>query len=672
MVTRAPLTPGKVSRTLVGAVLLSILVISCGGGEKATQKKLAQIAVWEDQAWTANGKLLSFLSDRNEKVRERAALAVGRVNDTLAIDSLRRVLLEDPSPRVRAMAAFAFGIWQWPHGKAALLEAVTKEKDPEALVAILQSLARVYARDEYQSYIHLLRHPDPRVRLQTAQTLDVVNRRDAADSVLPLLDEPDVTVRRGAIYSLVRGQSRKAAEWALAHVSEPDPVTRALIYRLVGSYRLPSTSATLVAGFNDPDPLVRIACADALMIARDTATVSRVLTRLTSDTHPGVVTRLARAVGEHWYPPATPVLQTLLSHPDPGVRVQATLVLCNQRGLVCGDLIAPAAADPDPRVRLAFLEALDKAQRFTTLDTTIVFPMLRRLCSDSLPQVRARAVQSYVGFGGPAWDVYLNRLFHDSDPQASAKAVSLIGSMHLVGYVDSLHALFRKYRDDPNPDLKWAILAAGTNLLPSVRIDSVRQDFLNWGMADPNRLVRWYTIAVAFKFRQDLRNGLGVYQTGLTVDNIDSLLPRYASPPLARLETTKGPITIRLNPDWAPRTMRQFVAIARAGLYDHAPIGDCQPGTMIQLGDRRGDGGDFPPANVRDEYSPLRVEAGSVLWLSPTRDTGRGAFALALARLPYQDWRYAVFGQVVEGMDNARALTTADSVSSVTISTPES
>ncbi|MEW5701643.1 MAG: HEAT repeat domain-containing protein [Candidatus Zixiibacteriota bacterium] len=655
----------------IGAIVLTLVVASCGTGEKATRRKLAQIAVWEDQGWTANGKLLSYLSDRNEQVRERAMLAVGRVNDTLAIDSVRRVLLDDPSAKVRAMAACAFGIWQWKYGKDALLQAVAREQDPGALIAILQGLGRVYARDEYQRYIHLLHHADPRVRLQTAQTLDLVNRRDVVDSVLPLCNDPDPTIRRGAIYSLIRCLSKPAAEWAAAHRHDPDPTTRGLLYRLAASGRLPSTSDIIVEGLDDPDPRVRTACADALLIARDTTTVSRVLPRLETETDPGVVTRLTRAIGEHWYPPALPALRKLLHHPEPAVRLQATLVLCNQRDLPCGESIVPAAADPNPLVRLAFLDALEKAQRFAPIDTTVVLPALRTLISDPFPPVRAGAAKSYIYSGGSGWDVYLNQMLHDPDPQVVTMAVGLIGTLKLYGYVDSLHALFRAHRQDPNPDVKWAILASGTNLLPTVRIDSIRQDFLDWGMADPNRLVRWYTIAVAFKFRKDLRDGLGVYKTDLTVDNLDSLLPRYATPPLARLETTKGPITIRLDTHMAPRTVRQFISIARAGIYDHAPITDYQPGSVIQCSDSRGDGGGFPPANVRDEYSPRRIGEGSVFWNSATRDTGRGIFSIALTRLPYQDWRYAVFGEVVEGMDVARSLTLADSIRSVTISTAQ-
>jgi cyclophilin family peptidyl-prolyl cis-trans isomerase len=265
----------------------------------------------------------------------------------------------------------------------------------------------------------------------------------------------------------------------------------------------------------------------------------------------------------------------------------------------------------------------------------------------------------------------VNRLYNDPDPYCVAKAVSLIGSFHVGAYVDSLRPLYQKYRDDPWPDVKWAILATGANLLPSVHIDSIRQDLLDWAMADPNRLVRWYAIAVAEKFRQDLRGGLGIYQTDLTPDNVQELLYPYPTPPQLRFNTTKGSITIELDTEWAPRTARRMIAIAREGGYDHMQINNSQAGQAIQTGDRRGDGMGMPFKTVRDEYSPLRIQRGSVFWLMQTRDAGRGMFGIALTRLPYFDWRQPVIGHVVDGLENADALTAMDSILTVDVLVPE-
>lgn len=653
-------------RGLVGCLWLVMLAIGCGGGGNVAEK-IAQIRVWEDQGWTANGRLVTMLSDRNETVRERAAYALGRVDDTLALDSLRRVLLEDESPKVRAAAAFAFGVWTWKLGTGALLEAQAQEKDPDVLCTILGSLARVYAREEYEQYLPDLHHPDPRVRAQVALTLDMVNRRDMADSIIPLLKDPDEYVRRTALFALGRMGSSKAAMEGEQFAGDPDPEIRALAYRLIGSARHPRRNELILQGARDPDPRVRIAAADAMMVMRDTSVIQAVLPDLAHDPDVGYIQRVLRSLVEHVQADARDYVLPLMSHPDPTIRAMAVAAICNRRDLSCWKDVVQAETDPDWRVRAAIFDLITKTVRFYTVDTAVIRPVAERLTDDPAPQVRAKALQAYFDFGGPDWAPILNRHFHDTSSYVVAQAVNLIGSRYLHDYTDSLHHLYQRVADDPNPDVKWAIAAAGANLLPRVQIDSIRQDIINWGMADPNRLVRWYTIAVAFKFRQDRRSELGIFQTDLTVANIDSLLPSYTTPPLARIETTRGAITIELNTEWAPRTVRKFIQIAQSGAYDNTPVNDLQGGQIVVLGDRYGDESNLPPADVRDELSPLPTEAGTVLWSMMSRNAGRGNFMISLARLPYQDWRYGVFGQVREGMDIARSLTLVDTVRTIQI-----
>jgi HEAT repeat protein/cyclophilin family peptidyl-prolyl cis-trans isomerase len=649
-----------------GCLLMAVIAGGCGGGGNVAEK-IAQIRVWEDQSWTANGRLVSMLADRDETVRERAAYALGRVDDTLTLDTLREVLLTDKSPKVRAAAAFALGVWTWKVGKNALVEALPKETDPDVLIAILQAAARVYAREEYAVFFPYLHHSDPRVRAQTAQTLDMLNRREATDSIIPLLDDPEPSVRKTALLSLIRIGVEQAARQGARFVNDPDPEIRALAYKLAGSARFPERNALLIAGFRDPEPQVRCAVADACIVMRDTGVLNPILQMLPSEPRVDVIQRVLRAAAEHIHAHLGEWVLPLLSHPDPTVRAQAVNALCNRRDTPCWAEIARAETDPDWRVRVAIFDAIAKTARFVPVDTQIIFPMARRLMEDPSPRVRAKALQTYIDYGGGDGDRYLARLYHDSSDYVVAMAVQLIGTYHINLYTDSLHQLYQKYASDPNPDVKWAILAASANMLPTVQIDSIRQDIINWGMADPNRLVRWYTIAVAFKFRQDRRHELGVFETDLTVANVDSLLPEYASPPLARIETTRGAITVELDTRWAPRAVRQFMENARMGAYDNTPINELQGGQLVTLGDRYGDEANLPPADVRDEYSPQRVEPGTLMWSIIARHAGRGTFMIALNRLPYQDWRYPVFGRVREGLDVARNLTLADTVRTIQI-----
>jgi len=657
-------------RPTIAIVLAALLFSSCGILGESSKEKLNKIAVWEDEGWTANGQLTRLMFDPNAEVRHRATLAIARVNDTLPVDSIRRVLQKDPDPKVRAMAAFVIGAWSWHRGVDTLLAQLGRETDPEVLVAILQACGRSYTRDEYQKILPFLHHADPRVRAQALLTLELTVRFDVADSILPLLDDPDLSVRRAALSFLSHARSDLIAERVMPLRYDSSATVRKLAYLTVGGSRLPGAKDSLLPGFSDPDPRVRASAASALANRPDTAMAGKLLPFLESETDPRVLQQLIASLGEHRRIWAQPDLQKFLVHPDPGVRTATVTALCKRKDFKFADLIAPAVRDAEPRVRIAYCEMLDQYRQYAPTDTASAFPLLRILMDDTIPRVRARAAQSYIGLGGPDSETYLSRLYNDKDPYAMVLAINLIGTYNVAYYQDSLRQLYDRIKTQWRPDIKWSIMASTANMSPSVQATPIRREIFNLGLADSNRLVRWYAIAVWEKFREDHRNDLGTFKTDLTPASADKLLHPYSGNPLARIQTTKGPVVVELRADLAPRAVRQFIKLARDGIYDACPISDIQLGSMVQTGDRRGDGWSLPDETVRDELSPERVQAGSVIWLISQRDTGHGAFSIAVDRLPYLDWRLPIFGKVTEGLDRVASLTYADSIRTVEILTP--
>src|SRR3954468_20140533 len=67
-----------------------------------------------------------LIFDKDARVRERAALAAGRIGDERAVASLVTLLQTDKEASVRAVAAFALGETESVTGAAALSEVVAK------------------------------------------------------------------------------------------------------------------------------------------------------------------------------------------------------------------------------------------------------------------------------------------------------------------------------------------------------------------------------------------------------------------------------------------------------------------------------------------------------------------------------------------------------------------
>src|SRR3989338_7795352 len=86
------------------------------------------------------------------------------------------------------------------------------------------------------------------------------------------------------------------------------------------------------------------------------------------------------------------------------------------------------------------------------------------------------------------------------------------------------------------------------------------------------------------------------------------------SRPRAVIETTKGPITIELYADKAPKTVQNFITLAKRGFYNGIIFHRVIPDFMIQTGDPTGTGTGGPGYQFADEIAAdLRHDAPGVL-----------------------------------------------------------
>jgi peptidylprolyl isomerase len=126
----------------------------------------------------------------------------------------------------------------------------------------------------------------------------------------------------------------------------------------------------------------------------------------------------------------------------------------------------------------------------------------------------------------------------------------------------------------------------------------------------------------------------------------------------AEMVTSKGTMTFSLDALAAPRTVNNFVFLARyhyfEGVFFHRVI----PGFVIQGGDPEGTGAGGPGYRFEDELpKPGRYEIGSLAMANAGPDTNGSQFFVISGpdgvRLPPQ---YSLFGQLVSGRDVLAAI----------------
>jgi cyclophilin family peptidyl-prolyl cis-trans isomerase len=120
----------------------------------------------------------------------------------------------------------------------------------------------------------------------------------------------------------------------------------------------------------------------------------------------------------------------------------------------------------------------------------------------------------------------------------------------------------------------------------------------------------------------------------------------------ARFKTQRGEIDAELFAADAPKTVENFINLARAGFYDGTTFHRVIPGFMAQAGDPTGTGRGGPGYQFGDEFSSRRHDSAGVLSMANAGPGTNGSqFFITYGPTPHLDGKHSVFGRVTSGMD---------------------
>lgn len=122
---------------------------------------------------------------------------------------------------------------------------------------------------------------------------------------------------------------------------------------------------------------------------------------------------------------------------------------------------------------------------------------------------------------------------------------------------------------------------------------------------------------------------------------------------LLTIETDRGAIELELFPEYAPKTVNNFISLAKDGYYDGITFHRVIPNFMIQGGDPTGTGRGGPGYNFEDEFdgNPLKHETGSLSMANAGPGTNGSQFFITHVPQPHLNGKHTVFGKVTAGQD---------------------
>ncbi len=130
----------------------------------------------------------------------------------------------------------------------------------------------------------------------------------------------------------------------------------------------------------------------------------------------------------------------------------------------------------------------------------------------------------------------------------------------------------------------------------------------------------------------------------------------------AKMKTDVGTMVIELFADKTPKTVNNFVFLARQGFYDGVIFHRVIANFMAQGGDPTGSGSGGPGYKFADEFHPsLKHDKQGILSMANAGPGTNGSqFFITHVPTPHLDNRHSVFGQVIEGLDVLMAIKPRD------------
>ncbi|MBX3279998.1 MAG: HEAT repeat domain-containing protein [Acidobacteria bacterium] len=641
----------------------------------------ARILQLEDERDIGGDELPRLLKDPREAVRERAALALGRIGDRRATRALIEAMNTDASLRVRKTAAFALGESDDAQAIPALLNLLDQEAVPLGVGAgIVEALGKLGSLPSVEEGIRaqigdrILRRAlppapeklDPDDQLFVSLTISALSRLRAAESVPFLaryLQSPHAAIRADAANALfrLRRPIAAAAPDLIVAATDADADVRANAARALGASGDTKALDPLVKLLGDPDPRVAVNAVRGLQLLGVASGVQLLISAsekwlATLPSDPSMINLLlesASALGNLRSPTALPFMQRLRdavgigSHQEVEVALVRLGVFTPPESVKTDDwrrlanLAAGYGESNNQRAEAALREMLDRKE------SRIVSAALRAL---SQQRVRDLAVLLHKHMTSP--DVFVR-----------STAASLAAPLRDDATLDALIAAYNLSSRDANNDAKLSILRSLSGFKNPKAIEAVRT-----ALSDQDHLVRRAAIeALKLQGEKTTDMTVGKVRTGRTRAFYTQIANRINRPVTATIHTDCGVILLELFAADAPLTVDNFVGLARRGFFNGIAFHRVVPNFVIQGGDPRGDGEGGPGRQIRCEINTRRYERGSLGMALSGKDTGGSQFFITHSPQPHLDGGYTVFGRVLRGQEVVDRMTRGDRIRRVVI-----
>jgi peptidyl-prolyl cis-trans isomerase B (cyclophilin B) len=644
--------------------ILACLLISCG--EKAPDNPLldkdAAIARLEDMREVDTAQAAIWAADPDSVIRRKTAYMIGIVGDTLYRPELLK-LLNDSSRSVMTQAIFAAGQLRDSTFDENVMRFIDNH-DSLLFSMSIQALGKIGSRLSICALVGLLDDTleSSWVRAEAAQSMSRLKDENSKAALIDLGRIDDNAIREKIYYSLY--QRADSTMQRLFKIGLRDTLEQIQIYSVVAAGRIGDSSSIdrIAPLLRKNNWRLKYHALHAVAQMKLTPLLRAVANLLEEGEHEYVRQAAIYALGELGSKSVVSRLQRFLDDDDVNLATEALLALAKIEGARAMPAIERFAQFHDRYMRAA------AAAAYGAIGDDSAVAHLERMYQDSLAFVREEVLSQIYGLESDS----LTRSFTElalSDPDMVPVVLACwqVAEKRMSDLVPLMCKQYRRDFGEYSYEVKTSILDALLEFGDSLTVSPEIEEVVKSAREDDRYAIRRRAHTLAERFDLPGNFGPAHYASDITQSSYASIFEAYTANPRAVINTSRGEITIELFYQAAPKTVTNFIKLAKSGFYDHTVWHRVVPDFVIQDGCPRGDGWGGPGYEIRSEDNDLHYDLGSVGMATAGKDTGGSQYFICQSPQPHLDGRYTLFGKVIEGIRTATLIELGDSIINVQI-----
>ena len=630
-------------------------------------KKVQQIIDLQDRQVTDT--LLMYFRDPDATYRYLAALAMASIQDSMAIGALGN-LLNDPSPEVCAVSAYALGQIGKPIAESLLIAGFRPQDSLSTLplnAAILEAMGKCGSEASLKSIATVNSYRMSDTLLLEGQSRGIF-RFGGRDLFCPEGTAKMVEFATNPAYPL---KVRIMGANYLARYKKV-PIDSALGDRLVRSVSL------------EPKAVVRMALALAIGRAKTYPTFVGLVDLMRSEPDYRVVCNAIRSMSNYPYKLSAPILYDWLKNKNLHIaNTAAQYFVENGSSLDAGfywrmakDTIATSTQNKMYAAAHKYMG--NSYGQYKDMINNELFSKFQRTQN---PYEKAEILKALAAY---PWNYKNIRNFGYRDPNLVVKsaAVEALGEIcklpnfwSYFGYTNSKRVRFEIFES-----LVEAVNGGDPAMVAAAAL----------ALREPNPVFKDLLVDSTFLLKAKSRLKLPAETETLgeiekTMDFIygtttPKAKPSYNNPinwavlntmtiyTKALIQTKQGNITLQFFPQQAPGSVANFIQLANTGFFNGKTFHRVVTDFVVQGGCPRGDGYGALPYSIRSEFAPLRYDEDGMVGMASSGPHTEGTqFFFTHCPTPHLDGRYTIFAKVLDGMEVVHKLQVGDLIEKVTI-----